>query len=152
MITTTSDKTPPCLMIVEDEPLIAIALRDALKDAGYHVLGLTDCRVEALNVAKASAPGLALVNIHLAGGDDGIQLADELKVLGVPVLMISGQSSRARSAQVVAIGSLPKPYEENDVVLAVAHLLARLRGDASLPKPSGLEVFEGAGFDLAPAL
>ena len=151
MITSTSEKTPPRLMIVEDEPLIAIALRDALEDAGYQVLGLTDRRVEALHVADASPPDLALVNIRLAGGDDGIELAHGLNALGIPVLLISGQSSRARSAQTVAIGSLPKPYDQNDVVLAVAHLLARLRGDASLPKPGGLEVFEGSSFDFAPA-
>ncbi len=137
-------------MIVEDEALVAITLRDALEDAGYHVLNLTDRHTEALDVAKASKPDLALVNIRLAGGEDGIKLAENLKSLGIPVLLISGQSSRARSAQTVAIGSLPKPYHANDMVLAVAYLLARLHGDASRHKPEGLEVFDGGGFDLAP--
>ena len=115
------------------------------------MLDLTDHHTEALDVAKASKPDLALVNIRLAGGDDGIELAENLKSLGIPVLLISGQSSRARSAQTVAVGSLPKPYDANDMVLAVAHLLARLQGDGSLPKPDALEVFDGSGFDLAPA-
>lgn len=138
------------LMIVEDEVLVAITLRDELEDAGYRVLDLTDRHTEALEVAKASTPDLALVNIRLAGRDDGIELAEHLKAMGIPVLLISGQVSRARSAQTVAIGSLPKPYDAADMVLAVAYLMARLQGDDSLPKPSGLEVFED-GFDLAPA-
>ncbi len=151
MSTLIGDKTAQSLMIVEDEALVAITLKDALEDAGYHVLNLTDRSTEALDVAKACKPDLALVNIRLAGGEDGITLAENLKALGIPALLISGQSSRARSAQTVAIGSLPKPYHPDDMVLAVAHILARLQGDGSLPKPDALEVFDGSGFDLAPA-
>lgn len=145
------DKTGKTLMIVEDEALVAMLLRDELQDAGYRVLDLTDRHAEALEVAKARKPDLALVNIRLAGRDDGIELAEHLKALGIPVLLISGQVSRARSAKTVAIASLPKPYDAADMVLAVAYLLARLQGDASLPRPERLEVFEGDGFGLAPA-
>jgi 1,2-diacylglycerol 3-beta-glucosyltransferase len=137
-------------MIVEDEVLVAIVLRSGLEDAGYHVLDLTDRIAEALEVARLNPPDLALVNIDLAGGDDGIELTKKLKKMNIPVLLISGQVSRARSAGTVAIGSLPKPYDAADMVLSVEYLLGRLRGDASLPRPKGLEVFEGAGFGLAP--
>ena len=41
-------KTAKTLMIVEDEALVAILLRDELQDAGYKVLDLTDRHVEAL--------------------------------------------------------------------------------------------------------
>jgi len=139
------------LMIVEDEVLVALILRDELEDAGYQVLDLTDRRDEAIEVAKASQPDLALVNIQLAGNDDGVELAENLKGLGIPVLFISGQVSRACSARTVAIGSLPKPYDAADMVLAVDYLLARLGGDPSRPRPTRLEVFEGDGFSLAPA-
>ena len=146
-----ADRSGKTLMIVEDEALVAITLRDELEDAGYHVLNLTDRHTEALDVAKASKPDLALVNIRLAGRDDGIELAEHLKALGIPVLLISGQTSRARSAQTVAIGSLPKPYHAADMVLAVSYLLARLRGDASLTKPEALEVFDDSHFEAAPS-
>ncbi len=46
---------------------------------------------------------------------------------------------------------MPKPYDAAEMVVAVSYLLARLRGDASLPKPHRLEVFDEQGFDLAPA-
>jgi DNA-binding response OmpR family regulator len=144
--------TRKTLMIVEDEVLVATILRDELTDAGYRVLDLTDRHEQALEVAKASKPDLALVNIRLAGRDDGIELAEHLKALGIPVLLISGQVSRASSAKTVAIASLPKPYDAADMVLAVAYLLARLHGDASLPKPARLEVLDQQGFGLAPAV
>lgn len=132
------------LLIVEDEILPAMALRDELEDAGYHVLDLTGRHQKALAEARESLPDLALVNIQLEGHDEGIALAEDLKAMGVPVLFISGQISRARSAQTVAIGSLPKPYSTLDMVRAVNYLLAHLEGDDSLPRPQALEVFDSA--------
>ena len=133
-------KTNQTLMIVEDEALVAILLRDELQNAGYKVLDLTDRHAEALEVAKAEKPDLALVNIRLAGRDDGIELSEHLKAMGIPVLLISGQVSRASSAKTVAIGSMPKPYDAAEMVLAVAYLLARLKGNNTWapPKTSGI--------------
>lgn len=143
-----ASQRPQTLMIVEDEALVAIVLRDGLQDAGYRVLELTDRQDEALQVAKGGKPQLALVNISLAGGDDGIELSEHLTALGIPVLLISGQASRASSAKTVAIGSMPKPYSAAEMVAAVAYLLARLNGDGSLPRPAHLEVFDKASFDI----
>ncbi|MCO4092234.1 MAG: response regulator [Sphingorhabdus sp.] len=144
-------KTNQTLMIVEDEALVAILLRDELQNAGYKVLDLTDRHAEALEVAKAEKPDLALVNIRLAGRDDGIELSEHLKAMEIPVLLISGQVSRASSAKTVAIGSMPKPYDAAEMVLAVAYLLARLKGNNTLPRPDQLEVFDDASFELDPA-
>ena len=128
-----------------------MALRDALEDAGYHVLDLTDRHQEAVKVARERKPALALVNIRLAGGDSGIALAEQLKKLDIPVLFISGQVSRAKTADTVAIGSMPKPYSAEDMVMAVDYLVAHLEGDNSLPRPPTLEVFEAGRKGLAPA-
>jgi DNA-binding response OmpR family regulator len=123
------------LLIVEDEILPAMALQAELQDAGYNVMDLTGRHQEALTAARECRPDLA---------DDGIALAGDLKGLGIPVLFISGQISRARTAQTVAIGSMPKPYSTVDMVMAVTYLLARLRGEHSPPRPPQLEVFEPA--------
>lgn len=139
------------LMIVEDEALVAMTLRDELEDAGYHVLDLTDRYDEAVATARECHPDLALVNIQLGGQDDGIELAEHLKELNIPVLFISGQVSRAKSAQTVAIGSMPKPYSPAEMVKAVAFLLAHLAGDGSQPCPKGLEVFSSNTDEVAPA-
>lgn len=139
------------LMIVEDEVIVAMTLRDELESAGYHVLDLTDRHEDAVAVARESTPDLALVNIQLRGRDDGIELAENLKALDIPVLLISGQVSRAHSARTVAIGSMPKPYSALAMVEAVNYLLAYLHGDESLVPPPGLEVFDAIKDDLAPA-
>jgi DNA-binding response OmpR family regulator len=151
MAATKDSKTIQTLMIVEDEVLVAILLRDELQKAGYKILDLTDRHDEALEIAKAERPDLALVNIRLAMGDDGIELSKHLKLLEIPVLLISGQVSRSSSAKTVAIGSMPKPYNPEEMVFAVAYLLARLKGDDTLPKPHQLEVFDDESFERDPA-
>jgi DNA-binding response OmpR family regulator len=146
-------KTPTpgkTLLIVEDDVLPAMALRDELEEAGYFVLDLTSDHQEAMSVARNNKPDMALVNIELHGRDDGIGLASELKLMGIPVLFISGQVSRARSAQTVAVGSLPKPYSTADMVMAVDYLLASLKGETLLPRPPHLEVFDSSPDGLAP--
>lgn len=136
------------LMIVEDEVLVAISLRDELEEAGYYVLDLTDHSNMAVQTAQKCRPDLALVNIQLGGRDDGIELAERLKDMNIPVVFISGQVSRARSAQTVAIGSMPKPYSPADMVKAVDYLLALLRGDDTLMCPIGLEVFSAGAAEM----
>ncbi|MDB5425084.1 MAG: hypothetical protein JWQ29_2500 [Phenylobacterium sp.] len=142
-MTTANPEAPVrTLLIVEDDILPAMALRDEFEDAGYHVLDLTGHVHEALAAVRLCKPDFALVNIELQGRDDGIALASELTAMGIPVLFISGQVSRARSAQTAAVGSLPKPYRPADMVEAVEYLMRHLKGDESAPPPLALEVFD----------
>ena len=130
------------LLIVEDQVLLAIALKDKLEASGYRVLELAIRHQEALGFAREVKPDLALVNINLSEGDDGVALAQDLKVLGIPVLFISGQPDRARLAKAVAIASLAKPYSPSDMVEAVGYLFRHEHGDESSPAPPRLEVFD----------
>ena len=145
-----ADKPATTLLIVEDEILPAMALKDELEDAGYRVMDLTGRAQEALDAVRDCKPDLALVNIKLHGRNDGLELARELKGIGIPVVFISGQVSKAQSAQSVAVGSLPKPYSVGDMVLAVNYMLAHLKGDESLPRPPNLQVFDGAPDESVP--
>ena len=121
--------------------LLALSLKDALEDGGYDVLELADRHQPALALARAGKPDLALVNIDLARGDDGVALAGDLRDLGVPVMFISGNADRARGAKAVAIATLPKPYQFGDVVGAVDYLFRHEAGDESRPAPRQLEMF-----------
>jgi two-component system, response regulator PdtaR len=130
------------LLIVEDELLLAVGLKAELEAGGYRVLELAMRHQEALAYARAVKPDLALVNIWLAQGDDGVALAHDLKRLDIPVLFISGQPDKARLAKDVAIASLSKPYLFSDMLKAVDYLFRHLRGDESITGPSRLEVFD----------
>ena len=150
MTAQTPSDAPKTLLIVEDEILTAMTLKDALEDAGYTVMDLTGRHQEALAAARACKPDLALVNIQLEASDDGVALAGDLTRMGIPVLFISGQSSRASSARTAAVGSLPKPYSPAEMVAAVDYLMRHLAGDDSLSRPHRLEVFTADADGLAP--
>ena len=142
---------PKILLIVEDQLLLAMTLQSELEDAGYHILDLAVRHQEALETARKCKPDLALVNIELDCGDDGIALAHDLKALGIPVLFISGQPGKARAAKAVAIASLSKPYSPWDMVEVVDYLFRHEIGDESRPAPSTLEMFEHGRAEVNPA-
>jgi DNA-binding response OmpR family regulator len=142
---------PKVLLIVEDQLFLAMTLQNELEDAGYRVLDLAVRHQEALETARKCKPDLALVNIELDCGDDGIALAHDLKALGIPVLFISGQPGKARSAKAVAIASLSKPYSPWDMVESVDYLFRHETGDESRPAPLTLEMFDHGRAELHPA-
>jgi DNA-binding response OmpR family regulator len=135
---------PSVLLIAEYQILLAMELKSELEAVGYRVLDLAARNEEALAIAREVEPDLALVNISLANGDDGVLLARELKTLGIPVLFISGQPDKARSAKAVGLALIPKPYTPSDIVEVVDYLFRHARGDESRPAPSRLELFEAA--------
>ncbi len=130
------------LLIVEDQVLLAMGLKDELEDGGYRVLALAIRHQEAIDLALEAKPDLALVNIDLACGDDGVALARDLQALGIPVLFISGSPDRARLAKAVAVASFSKPYSASEMVEAVDYLFRHQHGDESRPGPLRLEVFD----------
>ena len=129
------------VLIVEDQLLLAMTVRDALEDHGYRVLELAIRHQEALDTVAETRPDLALVNIELADGDDGSVLAGELTAMGIPVVFISGQASRIEASRDAAIASMPKPYDAADMVGAVDYVFRHLAGDESRPGPRGLQMF-----------
>ena len=67
------------VLIIEDEALIAVNLEFLLEDRGFQVTGWATNSAEAIQLAEASTPSAAVVDIQLRGGDDGIALAAELQ-------------------------------------------------------------------------
>ncbi|MCF8505042.1 MAG: response regulator [Caulobacter sp.] len=133
--------SPKVVLIVEDQLLVAMALKEELEERGYRVLDLAVRHQEALALARATPVDLALVNIDLAGDDDGSALAWDLKAIGVPVIFISGQENRVEQVREAAIASMPKPYNAFDLVEAVGYVFRQLAGGPPEPVPPKLNVF-----------
>jgi two-component system, response regulator PdtaR len=116
------------ILIVEDDFLIAMVAEDALRGAGYDVVGTAASYEEALKLAEARKPNLVLMDILLATKRDGVDAAIEIRRrFGVRSLFTSANQdaqNMARAAPAEPVGWLPKPY-------AVDRLLATL--ERSLP-------------------
>lgn len=88
------------VLIIEDEPIIALDLEALVKDLGHDVTGVAATRNEAVALAKSSRPGLVLADVRLADGSSGIDaVADILRAFDVPVIFITAYPERLLSGE-----------------------------------------------------
>jgi CheY-like chemotaxis protein len=66
------------ILLVEDDPIIGFAAADALRNEGHEVVGPATTVDDAQHFAREGAD-FALVDINLAGHDEGVELARNLK-------------------------------------------------------------------------
>ena len=70
---------PARIMIVEDESIVIMELRDRLEARGYEVVAEAFTGNEAIEKANAARPDLVLMDIRLRGPIDGIQAAQKIR-------------------------------------------------------------------------
>lgn len=133
------------ILIVEDNALIAMTLEATLTGAGYTVSGPVATRQGALDLAAATPPRIALLNVRLRDGSSGLDLARTLKEQwGTAILFLTGDTVDEPAHRDAAIGILSKPYLDTTLLYAV-DLAGRLKnGDAlndTSMRPKGLTIF-----------
>jgi CheY-like chemotaxis protein len=78
------------VLIIEDEPIIALDLTRLVRELGHRVVGAAATRDEAVALAEEIPPGLVLADIRLADGSNGMDAAaDILKRHDAPVIFIT---------------------------------------------------------------
>jgi CheY-like chemotaxis protein len=88
------------VLIIEDEPIIALDIESLVRDLGHDVAGVAATKDEAVALAKASRPGLVLADVRLADGSSGIDAATEiLAAFDVPVIFITAYPRRLLSGE-----------------------------------------------------
>jgi DNA-binding response OmpR family regulator len=130
------------LLLVEDEPLIAFDTEHFLRDAGFHIVATVDTILDAGRVIEGEdGLDLVLADINLADGS-GIDVARTAAARGVPVLFVTGNFPD--EARHLAAGCLAKPYQQRDLLAAIAAIEAALDG-TTLPRrlPSSFTLFIG---------
>ena len=129
-----------CILVVEDEPLVAFDNEHVLKDAGYEVVATVDTAEEALRViGEAEKIDLVLADLSLSGEGDGVQVAEAAKAKGIAVLFVTG--SCPVEARDLAVGCLAKPYSDRVLKSALDAVDAMLRGDKVKKTPAGFTIF-----------
>ena len=126
------------ILVIEDEPLTAFDNEVMLRDAGYEVVATHDDFEEAVAALDRGKVDLILSDVRLRGERTGIQLAEEARKRGVPLLFVTGHPPD--NACDLAIGCLMKPYRERQLKQALDAVDQHLAGKQ--PKlPQGLEIY-----------
>jgi two-component system, response regulator PdtaR len=118
------------ILVVEDDFLIALQTEAALTEAGFEVIGSATTAEEAIALAKAQEPCLAVMDIRLASERDGIDAAKELfKEFGIRCIFATAHDdlhTRRRAEPYAPLGWLAKPYTMTSLVTLVLEALSRL--------------------------
>src|SRR5437867_6308429 len=118
----------PRILVVEDEPRIALFIQRALVQAGYRVDMVAD-GVSALAAAEAAPPDLVLLDVMLPGLD-GMEVARRLRGKGgIPILMLTARDAvtdRVEGLDAGADDYLVKPFALEELLARVRALLRRI--------------------------
>jgi CheY-like chemotaxis protein len=111
------------VLLVEDEPAIALEFRDALKDLGYRVLDPAVTGEEAIRVAEQERPDIVVMDVSLAGELSGTQAAQIIHGrFAIPVVYLTGYANRATMEEIRVAGGggvLQKPVRMSDLHAAI---------------------------------
>ena len=113
------------VLIIEDEPVIAMDLEAIVASLGHKVVAVSDTRRSAVEAAMAEKPNLVLADIQLADGSSGIDaVQDILAALEVPVIFITAYPERLLTGKRPEPTFLiTKPFREEQVRAAVGQSL-----------------------------
>lgn len=115
------------ILVVEDEPWIAMDLQRIILDAGYDAIGLAHDASEALHIAAETRPALVLMDIRLAGERDGIDAAMELlRRHGIRSIFVSGHldgATRRRAEAAKPYAMIDKPIDPDGLIAAIKRAL-----------------------------
>jgi len=113
------------VLIIEDEPIIAMDIETIVRDLGHDVTGVAVTRDEAVALATSDRPGLVLADIQLADDSSGIDaVRDIIAQFSVPVIFITAFPERLLTGERPEPTFLiTKPFQRSTVKAAISQAL-----------------------------
>jgi len=126
------------ILVVEDEPIIALDLSHRLDELGYRVVRRVASGEDAIESAQSLRPDLVLMDINIDGAIDGIDAAHRIRqTVGTPVVFMTAYAqdeTLVRAQACHPYGYLIKPYEARALHATIQVALARHDVDATLER------------------
>ena len=123
---TTPTSRPPReaidVLIVEDEPMVALNLKEVLEQYGYHVIGIAADAERASILAETFRPHLSIVDFRLASAIDGVTLAHELvqRYHSAVVFVTGDPRAVCEHGWEFRHAILAKPFSDGELEAAIA--------------------------------
>jgi CheY-like chemotaxis protein len=123
------------ILIVENDNIIVMELRDRLQSLGYAIVAVASYGEEAIDEAEKTHPDLVLMNIRLKGDIDGIEAAEEIRDrFDIPVVYLTAltdQDTLQRAKMTEPYGYIIKPFSERQLQATIKMALGKHEKDGS---------------------
>jgi PAS domain S-box-containing protein len=111
------------ILVLEDEPLIAMATCDLIEELGHFVIG-PFFNLAASRAALAGRLDAAILDVNL-GGDEAYPIAEELAARGVPFMFMTGYGQESVDKRFRQHPILQKPVVRSELKAAIVNLVPR---------------------------
>ena len=125
------------ILVVEDESIVSKDIQNSLKKIGYNVIGSCNNAQEAIEIATELHPDVVLMDIMLKGNLTGIDAADQIKQLNIPVIFLTAYADEATLAKAKVTepyGYILKPFKEKDLSISIEMAIHRHKKLTELKK------------------
>lgn len=125
-----NDQIATSVLVIEDEPVIALDIVGLVREMGHSVVGVASSRSEAVAMARARKPGLVLADIHLGEGGSGLVAVKEiLDLIDVPVIFVTAYPERLLTGERPEPTYLvTKPFESDTLKVTISQALSTRTG------------------------
>jgi DNA-binding response OmpR family regulator len=111
----------PEILLVEDEPLIAMSIEDALRRSGFSVSGPFETLASGVAAAGRFSGAAALVDLML-DGDDATVVTEILANRNIPFIVMTGRDEVDTLPAFAAAPVLKKPFLIEDLLGSIRDL------------------------------
>ena len=111
------------ILVVEDEPLIAMMLEDFLESLGHSVSATCESVADALSEAAKGGFDLAILDVNLKG-ENVWPVAERLREQGIPFVLATGGHVDPPPAEFASVPVIEKPYTVDRVTPALEAAVA----------------------------
>jgi len=114
------------ILVIEDEPVIALDIAALVSDLGHKVVGIASSQKEAITMAREFKPGLILADIDLGSGGSGlIAVTEILQSATVPVIFVTAYPERLLTGERPEPTYLvTKPFESDTLKVTISQALS----------------------------
>src|SRR5579859_3777172 len=130
------------VLVVEDEAVVALHLRQELTKLGYSMAGVATTGEQALKMIEDVFPDVVLMDIHIQGEIDGIETANRIpRYLHIPVIYLTAYSEDTtlkRAGDTHPYGYLIKPFLDRELHATIKMALVRSRADEAIRENEAL--------------
>jgi len=133
------------VLIAEDDLMIADMIEEALVRCGYEVCGIARTVGDAVALGRKHKPDLAILDMRLADGGRGTEVAACFDAPRPGILYATGNTSEVRLTATDGEACLTKPYRSTDLMRALEIVIELVAtGTTTQPFPPSFQLLRGA--------